>query len=83
MKRLVTHASIFDAEFLMEQLDILVESAVFGSKAYSSVGAVGGPAPGAGNGVVSQGNDVDNGGSDGLRPAGGQRNVRERWVTQW
>ena len=36
------HASVFDAEFLTEQLDILVESVVFGSKAYSSVDTVGG-----------------------------------------
>jgi|TARA_B100001964_G_scaffold39812_1_gene43539 hypothetical protein len=48
------HASVLDAEFLTEQLDLLIESVVFGGKAYSSVGAVGGPAPGASDGVVSQ-----------------------------
>jgi hypothetical protein len=47
-------SSVFDAEFLTEQLDLLIESVVFGSKAQASVGDVGGPAPGAGDGVVSQ-----------------------------
>ena len=36
------HASVFDAEFLTEQLGFLLESVVVGGKAYSGVDAVGG-----------------------------------------
>ncbi len=61
----------------------LLHSLIWPRKAYSIVDAVGGLAPGVGNGVMSQGDDVDDCGADGLRPAGGQRNVRDRLVAQW
>jgi len=77
------HASVFDAEFLTEELGLLLESVVLGCKANASVDAVGGPAPGAGDGVVSQRNDVDDCRADGIRPSRRQRNVRQSVITHW
>ncbi len=69
------HASVFDAEFLTEQLDLLLESVVVGGKAYSGVDTVGGPSSGAGDGVVSQRDDADECRADEIGQAGRQRNV--------
>ena len=52
-------------------------------QANASVETVGGPTAGSDDSVVGQGNDIDDCGADGVRPAGGQRNVRDRWVAQW
>lgn len=63
------HARVFDAEFLTEQLGLLAKLAILCCKAYSGVDTVGSPASGAGDGVVRQGNDVDDCRADGIRPS--------------
>jgi len=54
-------ANIPDAEFLTEQLGLLVESVVVGGQAGADVDAVGGPAASGYDGMVGQGDDVQNG----------------------
>jgi hypothetical protein len=53
--------SVLDAEFLAEQLVVLVESVVVGYQSDAGVDAVGGPAPSSHDGVVGQGNDMQDG----------------------
>jgi len=72
------HASVLGADLLAEQLALLVESVVVGSKAYSSVDAVGGPAAGGRDSVVSQGEDVDDCRADRIRPSRRKRNFRQK-----
>jgi len=53
--------SVLDAEFLAEQLVVLLESVVVGCQSDAGVDAVGGPAASSHDGAVGQGNDVQNG----------------------
>jgi len=53
--------SVLDAEFLAEQLGLLLELVVVGCQSDAGIDAVGGPASGASDGVVGQGNDVQDG----------------------
>jgi hypothetical protein len=48
------HASVFDADLLAKEFDLLLEPIVLGGQAYTGIDAVGCPAPGAGDGVVGQ-----------------------------
>jgi len=48
------HASIPDADLLVKEFDFLLEPVALGGKADPGVDAVGGPASGAGDGVVGQ-----------------------------
>ena len=53
------------------------------SEPHTGIDAVGGPAPGAADGVVGQGDDVDDGRAYGIRPSVGRRNVRKGLVAHW
>jgi hypothetical protein len=53
--------SVLDAEFLAEQLVVLLEPVVVGCQSDAGVDAVGGPAASSHDGAVGQGNDVQNG----------------------
>ena len=76
------HASVLDAEFLAEQLGIVLELIVVSRQANAGVDAVGSPAASRRDGVVGQGDDVQDGGFDVLGPSGRQRNVWQKWVGQ-
>ena len=67
--------SVLDAEFLTEQLGLLLDLVVLGRQANAGLDAVGSPARGCYDSVVAQGDDVQDGGSDALGPSGRQRNV--------
>jgi len=54
-------ASVLDAEFLAEQLVVLLESVVVGCQSDPGVDAVGGPAAGDYDGIVGQADNVQNG----------------------
>ena len=53
--------SVLDAEFLAEQLGLLRELVVVAGEPNTNVDAVGGPASGANDGAVGQGNDMQDG----------------------
>jgi hypothetical protein len=53
--------SVLDAEFLAEQLVVLLELVVVGCQSDACIDAVGGPASGANDGAVGQGNDMQDG----------------------
>jgi hypothetical protein len=75
-------ASVLDAEFLAEQLVVLLESVVVGCQSDAGIDAVGRPAASVNDGIVGQGDDVQDGGSDVSGPSGGQRDVWQRLVGQ-
>jgi hypothetical protein len=54
-------ASVLDSEFLAEELVVLVESVVVGCQSDAGVDAVGRPAVSSHDGVVGQGDDVQDG----------------------
>ena len=53
--------SVLDAEFLAEQLGLLLELVVIAGEPNTNVDAVGGPAAGGYDSIVCQGDDVQNG----------------------
>ena len=55
------HASILDADLFAEQFGILTKTLVLVSESNTGIDAVGSPSPCAGDGVVCQGDDVDDG----------------------
>ena len=81
------NSGVLDADLLADEGDFLPEPIVLGGQPDPSVDAVGRPAAGCYDSVVGQGNDVDDGGSDAVGPAGGQwdicRNViLQRWASR-
>jgi hypothetical protein len=76
-------SGLLDAEFLAEQLGLLLELVVLGSQADVGVDAVGSPATGGHDSVVGQRDDVQDGGLDVLGPSQRQGNVWQRLVGQW
>ena len=54
-------ASVLDAELFTEQLGLLLELAVVAGEPGPGVQAVGGPVAGCDDGVMGQGDDVQNG----------------------
>ena len=54
-------ACVLDAEFLAEQLGVLLESVVVGCQSDGGIDAVGGPAAGGYDSVVGQRDDLQNG----------------------
>jgi len=62
-------ASILDAELFAEQLDLLLDLVVLAGEPDSGVDAVGSPTAGHYNGVMGQGDDVQNRGLEEIRDA--------------
>jgi hypothetical protein len=54
-------ASVLDTKLLAEQSGLLLELAVLGRQSGAGIDAFGGPSSGASDGVVGQGDDVQNG----------------------
>ena len=54
-------ANILDADLFAEPFGVLTKTVVLASELNTGIDAVGGPSPGAGDGVVCQGNHVDDG----------------------
>jgi len=77
------HPRVRDADLLVKEFDLLLEPVALGGKAHPGVDAVGGPASGAGDGVVGQWNDVQHGQLDVFWPARRQRHVGEHLITHW
>ena len=65
-------AGVLDADLFAKEFDFLVQTVVFGLQAYAGVEAIGRPAAGMSDGELGQGNDVKDGGLDGLGEDGGR-----------
>jgi hypothetical protein len=76
-------ASGLDAEFLAEQLGLLLELVVLGSRDDAGVDAVGRPVASRYDSVVGQRDDVQDGGLDVLGPSGRHRDVWQGLIGQW
>ena len=68
-------ASVLDAEFLAEQLGLLLELVVVAGEPNTNIDAIGGPAAGGYDSIVCQRDDVQKGRLDVLGPSGRQRDV--------
>ena len=53
------HARILDANLFPEQIEILAETLILAGESDAGIDAVRSPSPGAGDGIVSKRNDVD------------------------
>ena len=76
------HASVLDSDLLAKELVLLLELLVVACEPDTCVDAVGGPAAGRCDGVVGEGNDLQDGRFDAAIPSGRQRNVWKRLIAQ-
>ena len=72
LRRDSIHPGIFDSELFGQEGQLLPQPMVLLLESHAGVPAIGGPAPGMGQGELCERNGVDDAGSDTTRPALGR-----------
>jgi hypothetical protein len=75
------HPDVFDSQLVFPEAQFLPESVVFSLKADALIGAIGGPTATVGQGILSEGHDVEDSGFDADVPALGERDLRRLGLT--